>query len=162
MSNSCGSSFANPPSHGVLCRAGATEDRCANRIGFVEHNTFDPSRLGVEPRQDETRASTELGRMSGATDRRNTQTEVSAGDFSLDKAERELIARALQESGWQKTRAAALLGITRATLYAKVKQHNIQRGTYLPKAAQDDQLSPSRLDSASSRGRMEQETVTAA
>jgi DNA-binding NtrC family response regulator len=59
---------------------------------------------------------------------------VSAtGDFSLDKAERELIARALQESGWQKTRAAALLGITRATLYAKVKQHNIQRGTYIPK-----------------------------
>ncbi len=55
-------------------------------------------------------------------------------DFSLDKAERELIARALQESGWQKTKAAALLGITRATLYAKVKQHNIQRGTYIPKA----------------------------
>jgi DNA-binding NtrC family response regulator len=60
------------------------------------------------------------------------------GDFSLDKAERELIARALQESGWQKTRAAALLGITRATLYAKVKQHNIQRGTYIPKLEQDD------------------------
>jgi len=140
MSTSCGSSFANPPSHAVLCRAGATEDRCANRIGFVEHTTF-----------NEAGASTELGRMSSATDRRNTQTEVSAGDFSLDKAERELIARALQESGWQKTRAAALLGITRATLYAKVKQHNIQRGTYLPKAAQDDQLSP-----------LEQETVTAA
>lgn len=75
--------------------------------------------------------------MSGVTDRRNTQTEVSAGDFSLDKAERELIARALQESGWQKTKAAALLGITRATLYAKVKQHNIQKGTYIPKLTQD-------------------------
>ena len=59
-------------------------------------------------------------------------------DFSLDKAERELIARALQESGWQKTKAAALLGITRATLYAKVKQHNIQRGTYIPRAFSDD------------------------
>ena len=45
---------------------------------------------------------------------------------------------AIQESGWQKTRAAALLGITRATLYAKVKQHNIQRGTYIPKLEQDD------------------------
>jgi DNA-binding NtrC family response regulator len=48
-------------------------------------------------------------------------------DFSLEKAERELIARALQETGWQKTRAAALLGITRATLYAKVKQYNITK-----------------------------------
>jgi DNA-binding NtrC family response regulator len=47
--------------------------------------------------------------------------------FSLAKAERELIWRALQETGWQKTRAAALLGITRATLYAKVKQYNIEK-----------------------------------
>jgi DNA-binding NtrC family response regulator len=47
--------------------------------------------------------------------------------FSLAKAERELISRALQETGWQKTRAAALLGITRATLYAKVKQYNIAK-----------------------------------
>jgi transcriptional regulator with PAS, ATPase and Fis domain len=51
-------------------------------------------------------------------------------DFSLEKAERELIARALQETGWQKTQAAALLGITRATLYAKVKQYNIRKGSY--------------------------------
>jgi DNA-binding NtrC family response regulator len=48
-------------------------------------------------------------------------------DFSLEKAERELIARALHETGWQKTQAAAMLGITRATLYAKVKQYNIQQ-----------------------------------
>jgi len=49
--------------------------------------------------------------------------------FSLAKAERELISRALQETGWQKTRAAALLGITRATLYAKVKQYNIEKNS---------------------------------
>jgi transcriptional regulator with PAS, ATPase and Fis domain len=48
-------------------------------------------------------------------------------DFSLEKAERELIARALHQTGWQKTQAASLLGITRATLYAKVKQYNIQK-----------------------------------
>lgn len=47
-------------------------------------------------------------------------------DFSLAKAERELIARALQETRWQKTKAADLLGISRATLYAKVKQHSIE------------------------------------
>jgi transcriptional regulator with PAS, ATPase and Fis domain len=47
-------------------------------------------------------------------------------DFSLEKAECELIARALHETGWQKTQAAALLGITRATLYAKVKQYNLR------------------------------------
>ena len=70
-----------------------------------------------------------------------------AKDFSLAKAERELISRALQETGWQKTRAAALLGITRATLYAKVKQYNIEKGSHsseadLPKEAQDEISSP--------------------
>jgi len=50
-------------------------------------------------------------------------------DFSLAKAEKELIIRALHETGWQKTRAAALLGITRATLYAKVKQYKIEKNT---------------------------------
>lgn len=56
----------------------------------------------------------------------NSPQHQTAKDFSLEKAERELIARALQETGWQKTRAAALLGITRATLYTKVKQYNIK------------------------------------
>ena len=50
-------------------------------------------------------------------------------DFSLAKAEQELIARALQETNWQKKKAAELLGISRATLYAKVKQHQIEPGT---------------------------------
>ena len=45
--------------------------------------------------------------------------------FSLEKAERELISRALDKTSWQKTKAASLLGITRATLYAKVRQYNI-------------------------------------
>ena len=55
-------------------------------------------------------------------------------DFSLERAEKELVAKALDESGWQKTRAAALLGITRATLYAKVKQYNIQAPEKQPTA----------------------------
>lgn len=57
------------------------------------------------------------------------------GSYSLAKAERELIARALRQTGWQKTRAAALLGITRATLYAKVKQYNIEQQTQTYKSA---------------------------
>jgi two-component system response regulator AtoC len=51
-------------------------------------------------------------------------------DFSLAKAEHKLIARALQETGGHKTRAAALLGITRATLYAKVKHYNIEKDSH--------------------------------
>jgi len=63
-------------------------------------------------------------------------------DFSLEKAERELICRALRETGWQKTKTAALLGITRATLYAKVKQYNIKKGSYIEKGLQDEVIEP--------------------
>lgn len=63
-------------------------------------------------------------------------------DFSLAKAERELICRALRETSWQKTKAAALLGITRATLYAKVKQYNIKKGSYIETESQDEIPAP--------------------
>ncbi len=91
--------------------------------------------------QDSQNESCEQGvwRASPVMDSQSCASKT--GDFSLDKAEKELIAKALQESGWQKTRAAALLGITRATLYAKVKQHNIQRGTYIPKLDQAEDSS---------------------
>jgi len=64
-------------------------------------------------------------------------------DFSLAKAERELISRALQETGWQKTQAATLLGISRATLYAKVEQYNIEKGSYIVKEVQNEDSSSS-------------------
>jgi transcriptional regulator with PAS, ATPase and Fis domain len=51
--------------------------------------------------------------------------DQTVNDFSLAKAEQEMIARVLRETNFQKTKAAKLLGISRATLYAKVKQHNI-------------------------------------
>ena len=53
-------------------------------------------------------------------------TAVDPNRFSLETAEREFIMRALKETGWQRTRAAALLGITRATLHAKLKRYGIR------------------------------------
>ncbi len=71
-------------------------------------------------------------------------------DFSLAKAERELVARALQETNGQKTKAATLLGISRATLYAKVKQHNIEKYSHIAaeaaKEMQDEIAIPSSFE----------------
>ena len=47
-------------------------------------------------------------------------------DLSLETAEREFIKRALQETGGQRTRAAGLLGITRATLHSKLRRYEIE------------------------------------
>ena len=116
-----------------------TTDKIGLSSIFIESDDSSPS-VSMWIGQDFQNEQPEQGvwRASPVPD---NQLTSKTGDFSLDKAERELIARALQESGWQKTRAAALLGITRATLYAKVKQHNIQRGTYVPKLDQSDNSS---------------------
>ncbi|MBN2271154.1 MAG: sigma-54-dependent Fis family transcriptional regulator [Sedimentisphaerales bacterium] len=66
-------------------------------------------------------------------------------NYSLAKAERELISRALRETGWQKTKAASLLGITRATLYAKVKQYNIEQQPQPAQSADDLLYAPEPL-----------------
>ena len=58
-------------------------------------------------------------------------------DFSLESAEREFIHRALQETGWQRTKAAGLLGITRATLHSKLKRYGIK-----PPWNEDDNFDP--------------------
>jgi len=54
-----------------------------------------------------------------------TRTGPEIADFSLRTAERELILRVLKETGWQKTKSASLLGITRATLYSKISQYGL-------------------------------------
>ena len=47
-------------------------------------------------------------------------------DLSLESAERQFIRRALEETGWGRAKAARLLGITRATLHAKLKRYDIK------------------------------------
>ena len=75
---------------------------------------------------------------------------VPEDDFSLETAERLFITRALRETGWQRTRAAALLGITRATLHAKLKRYKIEipDGSHSPSSSQAERPSASRLAAA--------------
>jgi len=50
----------------------------------------------------------------------------TATEFSLAKNERNLILQVLQKSNWNKHETARVLGISRTTLYSKLKKHNIQ------------------------------------
>jgi transcriptional regulator with PAS, ATPase and Fis domain len=51
--------------------------------------------------------------------------------MTLDEAERMAVRIALEATGLNVTRAAAALGITRATLYAKMKRHGLETVTQL-------------------------------
>ena len=55
----------------------------------------------------------------------NSYVKILTDDFSLETAEREFILRALGETGWQRIKAAALFGITHATLHSKLKRYSL-------------------------------------
>lgn len=54
-------------------------------------------------------------------------TEVNA-EKTLNEVEKEHIARVLDFTKGEKTKAAQILGISRAGLYAKLKRHNLIGG----------------------------------
>jgi len=53
---------------------------------------------------------------------------LDPGPVSLSDMERRHIAAILERTGWNKSRAAQLLDIDRATLYAKIRQYGLARG----------------------------------
>ena len=86
---------------------------------ITAHNlVFDHQVAQFQPPQDTAESSDGLGT-----------------GFSLEAAERELISRALKETAGRRTQAAALLGITRTTLHAKLKRYNIHSPSTLGRPA---------------------------
>jgi two-component system NtrC family response regulator len=55
------------------------------------------------------------------------QIELSSEGVSLEAIERELLIWALRKSGWNQTRAAALLDLSRKTLIYRMEKHGIPR-----------------------------------
>ncbi|RMG49248.1 MAG: hypothetical protein D6723_14145, partial [Acidobacteria bacterium] len=47
---------------------------------------------------------------------------------TLEEMERTMIQQALEQTGWNQTRAAHLLGISRDAIRYKIKKHKIERG----------------------------------
>ncbi|HTR96582.1 MAG TPA: sigma-54 dependent transcriptional regulator [Candidatus Acidoferrales bacterium] len=53
--------------------------------------------------------------------------EIPEEGLSLEALERELIVKALERAGGNKSRAARLLGLTRRTLYSRMEKHGLRR-----------------------------------
>ena len=54
------------------------------------------------------------------------QVDFSAGGIVLDEVERQLIVKALQASGWNRSRAAQLLGISKETLRYRMEKYQLR------------------------------------
>jgi DNA-binding NtrC family response regulator len=50
---------------------------------------------------------------------------IPAGGVSLESIERQLVTRALNQARFNKTRAARLLGLTRAQLYSRIEKYGL-------------------------------------
>ncbi|MBW1787089.1 MAG: sigma 54-interacting transcriptional regulator [Deltaproteobacteria bacterium] len=55
--------------------------------------------------------------------------ERPSGELTMAEHERELLTHALEECGWNKKQAASRLGISRNTLYVKIKKYQIEPPT---------------------------------
>jgi DNA-binding NtrC family response regulator len=51
--------------------------------------------------------------------------DFSSGAIVLDEVERQLIVEALEAAGWNRTRAASLLGITKETLRYRMEKFRL-------------------------------------
>ena len=54
------------------------------------------------------------------------EVDFSSGGIVLDEVERQLIAEALHAAGWNRTRAAHLLGITKETLRYRMERYQLR------------------------------------
>jgi transcriptional regulator with GAF, ATPase, and Fis domain len=63
---------------------------------------------------------------SGASVASTSTPAATAAPRTLDAAEREMIVQALTKSGNNKSKAARLLGLTRAQLRSRLEKHGIE------------------------------------
>jgi transcriptional regulator with PAS, ATPase and Fis domain len=63
---------------------------------------------------------------SAANDPVTTVAPIPAGGVNLDAIERALVVKALLQARYNKTRAAKLLGLTRAQLYSRIEKYGLQ------------------------------------
>lgn len=59
----------------------------------------------------------------------NVVLQIPAEGIDLERVERELIREALERNGWNQTRAAKFLGVTRNTLMYRMQKFGLQRPT---------------------------------
>ena len=64
-----------------------------------------------------------------------SQVEEVKAAGTLEETERRMLVEALDKTGWNQTRAAMLLGISRDTLRYKVKKYNLPRPSGVSDAA---------------------------
>jgi DNA-binding NtrC family response regulator len=65
------------------------------------------------------------------------ESVVSVTNLTLDELEKEYLVKVLEETGWHKKRAAAILGINASTLYRKLQRYGFEKAIGMLRAPED-------------------------
>jgi transposase-like protein len=65
---------------------------------------------------------------------------------NLSDVERRTIAQVLHESGWNKSKAARRLGVSRTQLYGRLRKYRLETARTPQRASQDSDLSSTKED----------------
>ena len=87
-------------------------------------------------------ARPDLAGVSGGAGAPAWVPEIPAEGLSLEVLERELILKALERAGGNKSQAARLLGLTRRTLYSRMERHGLRRPGEGEESAEDEDDAP--------------------
>jgi DNA-binding NtrC family response regulator len=61
------------------------------------------------------------------------EVELPAAGLELDQLERSLVVQALQRTGWNQTKAAALLGLNRDQIRYRIEKFELERADSAPR-----------------------------
>ena len=61
--------------------------------------------------------------------RLSDRVELPASGIDLEQLERSLVVQALERTGWNQTRAAALLGLNRDQIRYRIEKFNLEKTT---------------------------------
>ena len=65
----------------------------------------------------------------GGTIRLGDRVELPADGIDLEQLERSLVVQALERTGWNQSRAAALLGVNRDQIRCRIEKFHLEKTT---------------------------------
>ena len=65
--------------------------------------------------------------VSGGAIRLGDRVELPAGGIDLEQLERSLVVQALERTGWNQTKAAALLGVNRDQIRYRIEKFHLEK-----------------------------------
>jgi two-component system response regulator AtoC len=112
---------------------GATPDAMRRLQGYGWPGNIRELRNAIERAmlltEEDTLTADDFPLGAGGTIRLGDRVELPAGGIDLEQLERSLVIQALERTGWNQTKAAALLGVNRDQIRYRIEKFHLEKST---------------------------------